>query len=107
MDFWALLPPDSVRVLKATTPEKSRFVQRATLSAAAPHGVGAGSCSQPPAAALWGKACGRGRTVEVKEVEVLTDVTPPGAGYPKFMVAKSLGILSIAAGRIPWPSFRG
>lgn len=83
MDFWALLPPDSVRILKATTPEKSRPVQRAALSAAAPHGVGAGS---------W-----RGRTVEVKEVEVLTDVMPPGPGNPKFTAAKSLRILSFTA----------
>lgn len=27
--------------------------------------------------------------MEVKEVEVLTNVTPPGPGSPKFMVAKS------------------
>lgn len=60
MNFRALLPPDSVRVVKATTPEKSRPVQRAALSAAASHGVGAGSRSQPPAAALWGKGVREG-----------------------------------------------
>lgn len=35
--------------------------------------------------------------MEVKEVEVLTDVTPPGAGNPKFTAAKSLRILSFTA----------
>lgn len=45
--------------------------------------------------------------MEVKEVEVLTDVTPPGADSPKFRAAKSLGIFSFTAGRVLWPSFRG
>lgn len=107
MDFWALLPPHSVRVLKATTPEKSRPVQRAALSAAAPHGVGARSWSQPLLQLFGERRAGAGRSVEVKEVEVLTDVTPPGAGSPKFTAAKSLGILSFTAGRVLWPSFRG
>lgn len=53
---------------------------------------------------VWGRLAG-GRTVEVKEVKVLTDVMPPDAGF-KYTAMDSVGILSFTAVHFMWSSFR-